>query len=84
MTVFIAVLVTVFILNLPFGFWRGGVRKFSLAWFLAVHLPIPVIVALRMASGLGFHLSTFPFMIGAFFAGQFAGSAIRQKHSRKQ
>jgi len=79
MSVVIAVVAAVFLLNLPFGFWRAGVRKFSLAWFLSIHVPIPFIVGLRMLSGMGFHLSTFPVMIGAYLAGQYTGGAIRRR-----
>jgi hypothetical protein len=73
------VAVGVVLLNLPFGFWREGVRKFSLAWFLAVHLPIPLVVTLRLVSGLGWHLSTFPFVLGAYFTGQFLGGRLRRR-----
>ena len=69
----------VFILNLPFGYWRQGVKKFSLQWFLAVHLPIPFVVALRFGFHLGFQLYTYPFMIAAFFFGQWAGAKYRKK-----
>ena len=65
------------ILNLPFGFWRAGVRKFSLRWFLAVHAPVPLIVVMRLAAGLGWRLSTFPVLVGAFFGGQLLGGRIR-------
>ena len=82
MTILIAVVAAVFLLNLPFGFWRAGVRKFSLAWFLSVHVPIPFIVGLRLVSGMGFHLSTFPVMIGAYLAGQYTGSAIKRRRLR--
>jgi hypothetical protein len=71
------VAVGVFVVNLPFGFWRAGVRKLSLPWFLAVHAPVPVVVLLRLASGLGFQLATFPVLVGAFFAGQFTGGRLR-------
>jgi hypothetical protein len=64
-------------LNLPFGFWRAGVRKFSLPWFLAVHAPVPLIVAMRFAAGLGWRLSTFPVLVGAFFGGQMLGGRVR-------
>lgn len=79
MMVLLIVAACVFILNLPFGYWRAGVRKFSLAWFLSIHLPVPLVVALRLASGLGFHLSTLPLMIGAYCAGQVAGSKLRRR-----
>jgi hypothetical protein len=64
-------------INLPFGFWRAGVRKFSLPWFLAVHAPVPLIAALRIAAGLGWRLSTFPVLVGAFFGGQLLGGCVR-------
>jgi len=63
----------VFLLNLPFGYWRARVPKFSLQWILAVHLPVPFVIACRIFSGLGWHFITFPVMIGAFFCGQFVG-----------
>jgi hypothetical protein len=66
----------VLLLNLPFGFWRAGVRKFSFAWFLAIHAPIPVVVALRFWADLGFHWTTYPVMVGAYFAGQFLGARL--------
>jgi hypothetical protein len=66
----------VFLFNIPFGYWRASVRKFSWQWILAIHLPVPFVVALRIYSGLGFDLMTFPLMIAAFFGGQFAGARL--------
>jgi hypothetical protein len=74
----LAVAAATVVLNLPFGFWRAGVRKFSLAWFLAVHAPVPLIVGMRFATGLGWRLSTFPILVGAFFGGQFIGGRLRR------
>jgi hypothetical protein len=73
----LAVAAATLVLNLPFGFWRAGVPKYSPAWFLAVHAPVPLIVGLRLAAGLGWRLSTFPVLVGAFFGGQFLGGRIR-------
>ncbi len=64
--------------NVPFGVWRDRSRKFSWQWILAIHLPVPFIVALRIFSGLGFQLYTFPIMIGAFFLGQYAGGKLNR------
>lgn len=64
--------------NVPFGYWRSGARKFSAPWFLAVHLPVPLVVAVRLLSGLGWRLATFPVMIGAYFLGQIIGGRIRR------
>ena len=62
--------------NLPFGYWRTSADRYSRPWFLAVHLPVPFVIAIRTLSGLGWHLSTFPVMIGAFFAGQYLGGQL--------
>lgn len=71
------VAVAVFILNLPFGYWRANVPKRSAVWFLAVHLPIPFIVLLRLYSGIGFAWFSYPVLIGTFFLGQFAGGRLK-------
>lgn len=70
------VMAGVLVLNIPFGFWRAGVRKFSLPWILAVHLPIPFVIALRLLSGLGWSLASFPFVIAAYLTGQYLGAAL--------
>ncbi len=66
----------VFLANLPFGYWRGRVRKFSLQWFLSIHLPVPLVIALRVFGGVGWHFITYPLLVGAFFAGQLLGSRL--------
>jgi hypothetical protein len=70
-------------LNVPFGYWRSGARKFSPSWFLAVHSPVPLIVAMRFAAGLGWRLSTFPVLVGAFFGGQLVGGRVRAMIGRR-
>jgi hypothetical protein len=67
----------VFLINLPFGYWRASSKKFSRQWFLAVHLPVPLVVALRIYSGLGWKPVSFPVLVGAFFLGQFVGGKVR-------
>ncbi len=72
----------VFVLNLPFGYWRANTKRFSWQWILAIHSPVPVVVLLRYVSGLGWELITFPILIGAFFCGQFLGGRLRKWWSR--
>jgi hypothetical protein len=67
----------VFLLNLPFGYWRASARKMSPQWFLAVLMPVPLVVALSTYSGLGFGLISLPVIIGAFFLGKFVGGKVR-------
>jgi hypothetical protein len=65
--------VLVLLINLPFGLWRSRVQKFSWKWIVAVHAPVPAVVALRLASGLGFQLISYPLLVGAYFTGQLCG-----------
>jgi hypothetical protein len=71
-------LLAVLVINIPFGFWRAGARKFSLSWFLAVHIPVIIGIGLRVLSKLGWSLALFPALIGSFFLGQFLGGKLRQ------
>lgn len=69
-------LFAVYLLNIPFGYWRAGVRKFSLSWVLAIHLPVPVVFMLRFLAGAGWvHL---PIFVASFFLGQFTGGRVRR------
>jgi hypothetical protein len=78
----LAVALIVFLLNVPFGYWRARVKKFSLQWILAIHLPIPLVVLLRLNSGIGFAFITSPILVGAFFAGQYVGAMLFRSRSR--
>lgn len=68
------VTLAVLFINIPFGYWRAGVKKFSLQWFLAVHIPVPIIILLRIFGEIGFSFYTYIFLVGAFFIGQQTGS----------
>jgi len=79
-----AVLLT-WLVNLPFGYWRASLRKLSFRWFLAIHLAIPFVIIIRLTLHLGFQLYTYPFLIAAFFFGQFVGARYYlQKHKNNQ
>jgi len=70
----------VFVLNIPFGYWRAKVKKFSLQWALAIHIPVPVIIAIRIFSNIGFAWFTYVFMVTAFFLGQKFGGTFFKKN----
>ena len=74
---YVLALVITFVINLPFGYWRGGVRKFSPAWFVAIHAPVPVVIALRFILGLPFRWGALPFFVAAYFGGQYVGNRLR-------
>ena len=78
------VAIIVLILNLPFGYWRANVKKFSYQWFLAVHIPVPFVIAMRIFGGLGWQFITFPILVGAFFVGQLLGGLLNHNRSEER
>ena len=69
----IGIFVLTLMLNMLFGYFRVKVRKYSLKWFLYIHLPIPVIIVARVYSGLDFRyipLFVFAAVLGQVFGGK--------------
>ena len=73
----LATLTVAFIVNLPLGFWRAGLRKYSWQWFLAIHLSIPLVIAVRIS--LGVPLWYVPLVIAVAISGQLLGSLARRR-----
>jgi hypothetical protein len=80
----ILVALSVYLLNIPFGYWRENSKKFSLQWVLSIHLPIPVIIVIRIFSGIGFKFVTYPVLVSAFVMGQLTGSRIYKWRVKKE
>ena len=70
------------IVNLPFGYLRTKTRKFSLQWFLCIHMPIPLIVAIRLYSGLSYKF--IPVFLIASITGQIFGGHIRRNNLKQR
>jgi len=69
--------VTALVVNIPLGYLREGQRKYSLAWFVYIHLSIPLIAWLRIAN----HITSWliPFFILCAVAGQIVGGRTRRR-----
>ena len=72
----------VFLINLPFGFWRARTQRFSGPWFLAVHIPVILLVGTRVIAGIRFILTSLPLFVGAFFLGQSLGGLLARSPLR--
>jgi len=64
------------IINLPFGYLRGGFRKLSFWWFVAIHAPVPLVIIVRKFHDLQLTWGLAPFLLGSYFIGQFMGRKI--------
>ena len=62
------------VLNIPFGYLRAKEKKFSFRWWLYIHLPIPFIIFVRIASQLDFRY--IPIFIFAAVIGQICGGKL--------
>lgn len=66
------------IINLPFGYWRGGLKKLSFFWFVAIHAPVPLVILVRKFHDLELTWTLAPFLLGSYFIGQFLGKMMFQ------
>lgn len=66
-------------INVPLGYQRQGCHKFSFGWYFYVHISIPVIIYLRIKSGLGWQF--IPFTLAAAIAGQVIGGRRYRKRN---
>lgn len=62
------------LLNLPFGYLRVRTKKFSVMWFLYIHLPIPFIFLLRTVAGFGYKF--IPILVVGAVLGQLLGGRL--------
>lgn len=76
LTLFVLTLIAL-ILNLPFGYLRSTEKKFSLKWFLYIHIPIPVIILIR--TWLEFSYKVIPLLIIGSMAGQLLGGYFNKE-----
>ena len=79
MTHLALLLLFTFIVNIPFGYWRERVAKFSVPWFVAVHAAVPLILGLRWTMGIEFEWLKLPLLVFAYFAGQTVGARLRRR-----
>jgi hypothetical protein len=62
------------LINLPFGYARGKSKKYSIHWFLYIHVPIPIIFIARTISHIEFKY--IPVFALAAIIGQILGGKL--------
>jgi len=65
------------IVNIPLGFLRQAVEKFSFAWYFYVHISIPLVIYLRIKSGYSWKF--IPLTLAGAVIGQIIGGRIRRR-----
>ena len=77
------VLIIILLINIIAGYWRAGTRKLSPQWALAIHIPVPIAIGLRIAF-FGWNWILLTAFVAAFTAGQFIGGRIRGYWANRQ
>lgn len=76
----IGLIVLALTISVPCGYARQYFSKYSIMWWILIHLPIPLIVWLRIKAGLNWHF--IPLTLFGSVAGQLLGGFIYRR--RKQ
>lgn len=76
MTLFL-VLIADLLVNVFFGYWRSNTKRFTLQWIMAIHVPVPIAIELRLLF-LGWSWIMVPVFVATFFAGQYIGGMTRR------
>jgi len=77
------VLISIFLVNIFFGYWRSNTKRFSVLWVLAIHIPVLLAIGPRL-SLLGWSWAMLPALVAAFAAGQYTGDRIRHRIAKSQ
>lgn len=70
-------LIFAFLINVPLGFLRENATRYSLRWFVFIHLSIPFILVLRLREG--FNWKVIPLTIACAVAGQILGGRLQRR-----
>jgi len=70
----ITIVLFVFLLNIPFGYFRSRSKKYSIKWFLFIHIPVPLVIIARVVSHTDYKL--IPVLVLFAVAGQVCGGRI--------
>lgn len=63
--------------NIPLGYLRQGSPKFSVRWFVFIHLSVPFIIGLRISNHVSWQIIPFSFALAV--VGQMAGSRLYRR-----
>lgn len=73
----LSLLLFAFFSNIPLGYFREGARKYSLRWFIFIHLSIPFIIGLRLTNDISWR--AIPFTLALAVAGQWLGGRAHRR-----
>ncbi len=79
----ILVVALIFLLNIPFGYWRSNTSRLSTQWLMAIHTPVLLAIGVRVLL-TGWNWAMLPVFVAAFAAGQYTGGKLRNYLVRRE
>ena len=76
-TALISLLAFAILSNIPLGYLRMGSPKYSVRWFVYIHLSVPFIIGLRITNNISWKI--IPLSIALAVAGQMIGSRLYRR-----
>lgn len=73
----VSLLLFAFFSNIPLGYFRESSRRYSLRWFIFIHLSIPFIIGLRVSNDISWR--AIPFTLALAVAGQWLGGRAHRR-----
>lgn len=67
----LGIAVITFLFNVPFGILRSRQKTYSFLWFFYIHLPVPLIFAIRHAVNVSYIY--IPLFVASALVGQYLG-----------
>lgn len=68
------VMLVAFGINIILGMWRVRTKKYSLRWFAAIHIAVPIVYVLRVNEHLAYW--AIPFLVAFSVFGQLMGGRL--------
>ncbi len=76
----------VFLLAFPFGFWRAKSKFKSRDWMLAIHIPVAIIIVIRIVNkvyfDIGFSWQSLVMNVFSFLIAQYIAGVIYRKRMK--
>ncbi|QAR33840.1 hypothetical protein EP073_10635 [Geovibrio thiophilus] len=80
--IIVLICIAAVILNLPFGYLRRFTKRFSLAWFACIHIPIVFIAVIRISTHTPWAFA--PLFLAMGILGQMIGYRINFRRREQQ
>lgn len=78
------VAISVLLINIPFGYWRKKEKRFSLNWFLSIHIPVAISIFLRYIFHIEFRWGYLGIFVLMFVLGQYTGKFIHSYRNKSK